>query len=411
MKIAFFTQNYKRGGLDTFIVNLLSRWPTDDELLLFCNESHPGLTAIRSQLPHVRIIAYRFLLAHDVSALLEKQPALLRHAGRALYWGLGFFYLLYQTWALLCAHRPCRLMVINGSYPGGDACLAATISWKAIQPHNPAWHNLHSLVWPYPSGILSRRKQQVIDWLVSRAVAGFVAVSRACKHTLSNRPVFAQTASCHIYNGISDMQPKAVSALRTELDLPSSARIILMPAVFEPHKGHALAMQVMERVIVTCPDAYLLACGDSNPGELSRISQLRDASPARSHIILQPHRSDISSLLAQVDMVIMPSQIYESFGYAAVEAMACGLPVVATHVGGLPEVVEDGVTGYIVSPDDIDGFAARILELLGNNSLRNQMGASGRTRFQKEFMADRMAKEYARLLTSDNLHNKQKEGQ
>lgn len=410
MKIAFFTQNYKQGGLDTFIVNLLRHWPPGDDILLFCNESHPGLPWIRSHLPHpVRIIPYRFLLAHEIPFRLRKMPAWLRWLARAVYWAFGFFYLFYQTWMLFRRHNPDRLMVINGSYPGGDACLAATVSWAFLRPDSRAWHNVHSLAWPYSRRVLSRWKEKLIDQAVARAAAGFIAVSHSCMLTLANRPGLAQVRAGYIYNGIADLQANKTSSLTDELSLPPSARFILMLGVFEPHKGHALAIKAMDRVVAACPEAYLLACGDADNAEFSQVQRLREASPARNHIILQPHRQDTANLFAQAELVIMPSQTYESFGYTAVEAMACGLPVVVTRVGGLPEVVEDHVTGYILAPDDDQGFAERMIQLLGDASLRSRMGALGQVRFRKKFMADRMAKEYARILDGgDFLNIKQK---
>ena len=97
-------------------------------------------------------------------------------------------------------------------------------------------------------------------------------------------------------------------------------------------------------------------------------------------------------------MLVVPPQAYESFGYVAVEAMCCRVPVVVTDVGGLPEVVEDGVCGYVVDQHDRVSFANHIEELLCDETLRKKMGEQGKLRYEKYFSAKRMASEYAELV-------------
>ena len=80
--------------------------------------------------------------------------------------------------------------------------------------------------------------------------------------------------------------------------------------------------------------------------------------------------------------------------------MYCRVPVVATDIGGLPEVVNDGVCGYIVGYQDVNGFARRVAALLKDKELRKRMGKLGRRRFEQHFTADRMARKYAELIRS-----------
>jgi glycosyltransferase involved in cell wall biosynthesis len=84
----------------------------------------------------------------------------------------------------------------------------------------------------------------------------------------------------------------------------------------------------------------------------------------------------------------------ESFGLAALEAMACEVPVVASAVGGLPEVVDHGITGFLHPPDDIAGMAGSLLRLLGDERLRDEMGAAGRRVAADRFTAERIVPLY-----------------
>jgi glycosyltransferase involved in cell wall biosynthesis len=116
---------------------------------------------------------------------------------------------------------------------------------------------------------------------------------------------------------------------------------------------------------------------------------------------------DIWPWLGRWDVLVQPS-LAEGFGMAALEAMAAGLPVVASSVGGLPELVEDGRTGYVVPPADPATLAARLRHLVRHADLREAMGAAGRARVRQHFSPQRMAAEiaavYDGLLSSPERH-------
>jgi glycosyltransferase involved in cell wall biosynthesis len=103
---------------------------------------------------------------------------------------------------------------------------------------------------------------------------------------------------------------------------------------------------------------------------------------------------DIWPWLGRWDILVQPS-LAEGFGMAALEAMAAGLPVVASSAGGLPELVEDGRTGYVVPPADPATLAARLRHLVLHADLRETMGAAGRARVRQHFSPQRMAAEIA----------------
>lgn len=407
MKTAFFTQNIKRGGLDTFILNLIANWPEQDGVILFCNRSHPGLAALSKGLAGKAVVVpYDFWIAQDISDRLAQVPAFLRVLFRAAFWLLGFPYLIVKTCQLFKKNDADRLMVINGGYPGGDACLAATIAWQRSAPGRRAWHNFHNLVLPYSGQPLRRLKERLVDRFVARAAAGFVTVSKACLATRASRPLLMSAQGESIYNGIAPLVPALTESLAAELGLSKDSQIVLMLAVYEPRKGHAFIIRVMEQVVRRVPTATLLICGDGTQEEVEAVRRLCDASSARRYIVLQGHRRDLSNLLAQASVLVLPSQAQESFGYTAVEAMACACPVVVTDVGGLPEVVEDGRCGFVVQREDECGLADRIALLLGDEDLRKRMGEAGVQRYRDLFSASRMATEYFSLLERDSLSDR-----
>jgi glycosyltransferase involved in cell wall biosynthesis len=107
-------------------------------------------------------------------------------------------------------------------------------------------------------------------------------------------------------------------------------------------------------------------------------------------------QDDIDSLLARWDIFVMPS-LQEGFGIAALEAMAAGLPVVATTVGGVPELVDDGQTGWLVPPGDSAALAHRLRELLLDPDQRRVMGAAGQARARQHFSTNRMVSDISKI--------------
>ncbi len=107
-------------------------------------------------------------------------------------------------------------------------------------------------------------------------------------------------------------------------------------------------------------------------------------------------QEDVRQFLSIADLFLLPSAT-ESFGLAALEAMACDVPVVASRVGGLPEVIEHGVTGFLHPPDDIDGMAASGLAVLTDPELSARIAATARRAVHDRFCAEKIVPLYERF--------------
>jgi glycosyltransferase involved in cell wall biosynthesis len=174
-----------------------------------------------------------------------------------------------------------------------------------------------------------------------------------------------------------------------------------MLGTYEPRKGHAFALDALRRVLAAVPSAHLVICGYGRGDEVSAVRRLVDAAGLSDNVRLEPFRDDVGALLRAVDVLWVASQAFESFGLTVVEAWAEKVPVVATRVGGLPEVMGDGEGGFCVDPDDDAGFAECVVRLLDDPALRKTLGEGGYQRYRRDFTAERMAQEYARLLRDD----------
>jgi glycosyltransferase involved in cell wall biosynthesis len=101
----------------------------------------------------------------------------------------------------------------------------------------------------------------------------------------------------------------------------------------------------------------------------------------------------VEEVLVGADLFLLPSES-ESFGLAALEAMSCEVPVIASQAGGLPEVVVDGETGYLCPVGDVEGMAEAALRLLGDEELRRKMGEAARRRAVEVFSQDAVVRRY-----------------
>jgi glycosyltransferase involved in cell wall biosynthesis len=160
-----------------------------------------------------------------------------------------------------------------------------------------------------------------------------------------------------------------------------------MVAVIREGKGHEVALESVRRLRPSFPGLRLVIVGDgpARGGVEALAGELGDA------VVMAGHRDDVMDVLDAVDVLVHPSRV-DAFPTALLEAMAAGVPVVATSVGGIPEIVEDGRTGTLIgAPAQPERLGEALAELLGDEALRRSRGEAGRERFEREFSAERWA--------------------
>jgi len=145
-------------------------------------------------------------------------------------------------------------------------------------------------------------------------------------------------------------------------------------ARLEPEKGHPTLLQAWPAVLRAVPNAALLVVGEgSRYAELERLA----ASLRIAHrVVFTGRRDDVPSVTAALDVAVLPSY-REAQGLSILEAMALSRPVVASRVGGIPEVIEDGVSGLLVPPRDPEALAGAIIRLLKDHPYADMIGRAG----------------------------------
>jgi N-acetyl-alpha-D-glucosaminyl L-malate synthase BshA len=174
---------------------------------------------------------------------------------------------------------------------------------------------------------------------------------------------------------------------------PNGEKVIVHVSNFRPVKNTKQVVEIFHRVQNGHSDVKLLLVGDG-PERVPTERKARELG-VYDDIRFLGKQDPIEEILSIADVFLMPSQS-ETFGLAALEAMACRVPTVVSNVGGLPELVNDEETGFLCSVDDVDAFTERTRALLHDEDLRNRMAEAARSRAVETFDIDRVVPTYER---------------
>ena len=160
---------------------------------------------------------------------------------------------------------------------------------------------------------------------------------------------------------------------------------------FRPVKRVQDLIYAMSIVVKEEPDSKLLLVGDGP--ERHNVERLIERLTLHKNIKLTGFRSDVANLLQCSDIGVLCSET-ESAPLTLLEAMSTGLPVVATSVGGVPEIIKDGVNGFLVPPKNPEELASKILQLYEDQTLRNKIGAFARKTILKKYTSEKVVDQY-----------------
>lgn len=235
----------------------------------------------------------------------------------------------------------------------------------------------------------------VLDNLTCRLADHTVCVSRGVFDFTAHRVHWPRSRLSVVFNAVeTDRFDAARHADRATLGVPEDALLILFIGRLDEQKAPMDLLEAFGKVAAAQPDAHLLLVGQG---------PLRDALERRAgqvglagRVHLTGWRPDVPELLKAADLFALPSR-WEGMPNAVLEAMAAGLPVVATRVEGSTELVCHGRTGMLVEPGDCDGLAEALLALAQSRCRCAAMGQAGRARVAEEFTLARMVGSYERL--------------
>ena len=225
-----------------------------------------------------------------------------------------------------------------------------------------------------------------LDRFTMRWTSRMVCCSRAVRRSVQSRIGGREEQFIMIPFGVEPNRFRGVPVVpRHNLGLEEGLPVIgTVCRLVEPKKGLRFLLEAVAQLEKSAgaPVCQVLIVGEG-PAEKQLRAMARELGIA-SRVIFAGVRRDIPHLLSALDIFVLPS-LYEGFGIAILEAMAAGLPVVATTVGGIPEFVTDGMTGRLVEPGKAEALADAIQAVLANPEQARQMGLQGQRHVQEQF--------------------------
>ncbi len=250
---------------------------------------------------------------------------------------------------------------------------------------------LHSTGWPDTIGRLNRWLTPITD--------AFIGVAQRHGDYLRWQEGFPAAKVRVIPNGVDvhrfRVRPGERQAVRGRLGLPQDAPLVGIVAALRSEKNHRLFLQAAARVRAELPGTRFLIVGDGP--ERAGIADMIDQTKLSDCVHLLGARADIPELLSALDVFALTSHI-EANPVSILEAMASGIPVVATDVGSVGEAVATGETGFLATPGKVDEVGGYWLKLLSNRDLAQRMGAAARERVVENWSLEAMIAGYQALI-------------
>jgi glycosyltransferase involved in cell wall biosynthesis len=293
---------------------------------------------------------------------------------------------LTAAWRLARVIKRLAPDVVHAHDPHGVAMASLALSLSGASAPRPAGTGVRAFV-------ASRRvdfhlKKNAFSKWKHRQVDMFICASEAIRLMLV-ADGFPAERTLTVHEGI-DLEHVVAAPpvnLHEALWLPHHAPIVGSVAALVPHKGQRHLIEAAHLVVQQIPDARFVILGE---GELrEHLEKLVKEYHLEKHVLLPGFRTDILGCIKAFDLFVM-SSVTEGLGTSLLDAMACSKAIIATRAGGIPEVVDDGMTGLLVGARDHHAMAAAIVRLLNDDGERRRMGAAGLTRLRERFTLERM---------------------
>ncbi|RAP77391.1 glycosyltransferase family 4 protein [Paenibacillus montanisoli] len=282
---------------------------------------------------------------------------------------------------------------------------------RRMRPESKIWLNLHSSTFIRKSAI---SPEQLVRSF--RAADRIIVNSEYLKEDVASRVPECADKLHVVYPGVDTERFQSQhslagaslrAGLRKERGWTGRSVIVFMGRLLAIKGVHHL-LKLMPKLVREHPTALLVIVGGAFYGSKRTTAYVRQlhrmGRKLKGHVQFVPYvpYSEVPSWFLGADVAVVPSGKREAFGLVNVEAMSSGLPVVATRAGGMKEIIEDGVTGYLVDPDHVvQEMRERLLELLRDERLRLQMGLKSRERVEQHFTWQHSADQWMELFQNE----------
>lgn len=322
---------------------------------------------------------------------------------------LGIFLLIYKYFSIIAntvvlykffrKNQPDILHINNGGYPAAFSCYSAVIAAHFARIPKIIYV-VNNLVENYSKPF--RWLDFFIDSVIVKWVHVFITGSQYAGDRLINILHLSKTKHLNINNGISNREISLDRNLFLEqINVNKNKFIITTIANLEKRKGHIVLLNAIlllknEEVNFSNFQFILEGFGPEKPA----LTTFVNTNKLENDVIFFDRINNVFNLINASDLIILPSISNEDFPNIILEAMSLGKPVIGTKIAGIPEQIDDGVTGLLVNPLDVVELKNSILELINNDEKRNKIGANAKTKFLHLYTKDISVKKYINLYNS-----------
>jgi glycosyltransferase involved in cell wall biosynthesis len=338
-----------------------------------------GQSQVRYTVLGLRALGYRAALVADPSgALFQRMSEGLDLVPLSTRGEID----LAAAWRLSRVLKQLRPEILHAHDPSGVAMAATALSIASPRPRPPLVAS-RRIEFPIARNSFSAWKYAQVDC--------FLAISRAVRDRLiADRIPSSKVEIVHEGVDVERLVSLPHGNLHAALFLPTHSPIVGTIGALVAQKDHHTLIDAAAVVVKQVSDVrfVILGEGDLRPHLEKQIKHLH----LERHVFLAGFRADVLELLKDVDVFAL-SSTHEGMCTSLLDAMAAEKPAVATAVGGVPEVVDDMTTGFLVPPREPEALASRIIQLLKDQALRRRMGRAGLERVRRLFTVERMVQE------------------
>jgi len=237
------------------------------------------------------------------------------------------------------------------------------------------------------------RLLNLLTYPLSRTI---IAVSEEVQHSIMKHRITRRNKLLVIRNGV-DPDCGSISGgysdkTREVLGIPANHKVVGNVAHIRPEKGHDYLIRAAKIVLDHCPGVTFVIVGRENTnGEIRRLEELTAGLGIRERVVFTGFRQDVFNIMRIFDLFVL-SSLYEGLPLALLEAMSMGKPAVAPQVGGIQEIIKDGMNGFMVPPRNPEALAEKIIQILQDHALYSKMSQNAYQVVRKQFSIQEMVR-------------------
>ena len=399
MKICIYFENYIAGGVDSVIVNKINNWPSqDDQFILVCNLSHEGLKKIikakinkKIEIIDSKILSLKVLAENNNKNIFFKKIIVkfLLNYLRYIYILINFIKLkkiIYQI-------KPCVIFIHNGGYPGGESSWSAALA--SFYNNVDVFNIIHNIAVPIKK--YNYIFDKLLDTLTCKICKNIVVSQNSKKSLIKIRKFYNEILV--INNGTLDYSNKIPhDKFLYEKYFDKNKIIVGSIGVLEKRKGHHILIEAINLLVQEKIHINYLLFGNGNVADTEYLAQLITSYNLDNNVFLLGFNPNAAMYIKYFDIFIHPSINYESFPMSILEAMSSKVPIIASKVGGVNEMLKNNHNGIIVKSGDVHEIKNAIIKIKCDTKFKSKIIGNARMDYENKYTSKVMSNKYYNLV-------------